>query len=218
MTPFHQQQHADTSPPPSAVNAVQFACGGAVIVTAGYDRSVRWWDCRSNSFDPIQVCTPFSDSVTCLAPVTGHVITAGSVDGTLRAFDVRLGKCTTDTLGAPVTGVATSRDGACLLAALTGPSVLRLLDCARGILLAQYTGHVNPTAKCGAALTADDARVVAGGEDGRVCVWDVVDASLETSLEAHPGHTVCGLDCHPTIPSSMVTCATDGSVKVWGHY
>ena len=187
-------------------------------MTAGYDRSVRWWDCRSNSFDPIQVCTPFSDSVTCLAPVTGHVITAGSVDGTLRAFDVRLGKCTTDSMGAPVTGCATTRDGACVLAALTGPSVLRLLDVARGILLAQYTGHVNATAKCGAALTVDDARVVAGGEDGRVCVWDVVDATLETSIEAHPGHTVCGLDCHPSIPASMVTCATDGTVKVWGHY
>jgi len=197
------------------VNAVQFACNSALIVTAGYDRSVRCWDCRSNSFDPVQVMSPFTDSVTCLAPIPGHVITAGSVDGTLRAFDVRLGKCSTDTLGAPVTAIATTKDGACVLAALTGPSVLRLLDVARGIMLGQYTGHVNGVAKCGAGLTADDARVVAGGEDGRLVVWDLVEASVEATFDAHPGHTVCGLDCHPVVPACLLTCGTDGTVKLW---
>lgn len=197
------------------MNAVQFACGGAVIVTAGYDRSVRCWDCRSNSFEPIQVVSPFGDSVTCLAPVPGHVITAGSVDGTLRAFDVRLGKCVTDALGAPVTAVATTRDGACQLAALTGPSVLRLLDADRGIQLGQYTGHVNAVAKCGACLTADDARVVAGGEDGRLVAWDLMDGGVEADILAHAGHTICGVDAHPVVPACVMTCATDGTVKVW---
>lgn len=29
---------------------------GSVAVSAGYDRSVRAWDCRSHSTEPIQVC------------------------------------------------------------------------------------------------------------------------------------------------------------------
>jgi len=198
----------------SAVNAVLFAAGGDVVLTAGYDQSVRVWDTRSSSFEAIQVLAPFKDSVTSLA-LHDACILAGSVDGTVRSFDVRTGQCTVDEVGAPVTTVALSRDGACVLAALAGASRLRLLDRAGGSLLAEYEGHLNAGARCGAALTADDARVVAGGEDGRVHIWELVDATVDAVVDAHPGKTVCGLDCHPSTPAAMLTCATDGLIKVW---
>jgi WD40 repeat protein len=37
------------------INSVKFNEQGAALVSGGYDRSVRAWDCRSNRFDPIQV-------------------------------------------------------------------------------------------------------------------------------------------------------------------
>lgn len=37
------------------VNAVKFNAYASVVVSAGYDRSVRAWDCRSHSAEPIQV-------------------------------------------------------------------------------------------------------------------------------------------------------------------
>lgn len=37
------------------VNAVKFNEYGSVVVSAGYDRSVRAFDCRSHSTEPIQV-------------------------------------------------------------------------------------------------------------------------------------------------------------------
>lgn len=37
------------------VNAVKFNEYSSVIVSAGYDRSLRAWDCRSHSTEPIQV-------------------------------------------------------------------------------------------------------------------------------------------------------------------
>ncbi len=167
-----------------------------MVVTAGYDQSIRCWDTRSNSFDAIQVVAPFKDSVTSLA-LHGSCILAGSVDGTVRCFDVRAGRCTSDELGAPVTVISLSRDGACVLAALAGASRLRLLDREGGALLAEYGGgerggaaHVNRGSRCGAALTADDARVCAGGEDGRVHIWELVDAAVEAVVDAHPGKTV----------------------------
>ena len=54
-------------------------------------------------------------------------IVAGGVDGTVRRFDVRMGMELGDSLGAPVTCVAVSHDGNCLLAACTD-GALRLLD------------------------------------------------------------------------------------------
>ncbi len=54
-------------------------------------------------------------------------IIAGGVDGTVRRFDVRMGMEVSDALGAPVTCVAVSHDGNCLLAACTD-GALRLLD------------------------------------------------------------------------------------------
>ena len=155
------------------MNAVLFACGGDVLATAGYDQSVRFWDCRSSSFDPIQVLTGFKDSVTSLA-LHEATVCGGSVDGSVRSFDVRQGRVTTDQLGAPVTVLALSGDGALSLAALAGGAGggrLRLLDRASGRLLADYTGHTNSGSRCGAALSCDDAAVVAGGEDGVVVHW-----------------------------------------------
>ncbi len=66
-------------------------------------------------------------------------IIAGSVDGTVRRFDVRAGCLFTEDLGQSVTGVALSHDNLCILAACLD-SRMRLLDKATGTLLAQYTG------------------------------------------------------------------------------
>lgn len=37
------------------MNAVKFNEYASVVVSAGYDRSLRAWDCRSHSTEPIQV-------------------------------------------------------------------------------------------------------------------------------------------------------------------
>jgi mitogen-activated protein kinase organizer 1 len=37
------------------VNAVKFNEYSSVVVSAGYDQSLRAWDCRSHSTEPIQV-------------------------------------------------------------------------------------------------------------------------------------------------------------------
>lgn len=36
------------------MNSVKFNEYSSVVVSAGYDRSVRAWDCRSHSTEPIQ--------------------------------------------------------------------------------------------------------------------------------------------------------------------
>ncbi len=74
------------------------------------------------------------DSVTSVL-VHGWEIIAGSVDGSVRRFDVRMGRMYVDELHQAVTCVAASHDGLCVLAACLD-SGLRLLDKDSGQLTA----------------------------------------------------------------------------------
>jgi WD40 repeat protein len=76
------------------------------------------------------------DDVTSVLSV-GPAILAGSVDGTLRRFDVRMGRLYTDELHHPVSELALTHDGLCVLAACLD-SCLKLLDVEAGELLASY--------------------------------------------------------------------------------
>lgn len=66
------------------------------------------------------------DSVTAVVVHHSDII-ACSVDGTVRRFDMRMGRMYVDELHHPVTSCAISHDGQCLLAACLD-STLRLLD------------------------------------------------------------------------------------------
>lgn len=107
------------------------------------------------------------DSVTSVV-VRGWEIIAGSVDGTVRRFDIRIGRMYTDAVHHPVTSVAVSHDTLCVLAACLD-STLRLLDKSSGELLASYRGHVHSSVKMDCCLTPSDAHVVGCSESG-VCM------------------------------------------------
>ncbi|KAL3728871.1 hypothetical protein ACJRO7_033457 [Eucalyptus globulus] len=110
----------------SEVNAVKFNDYASVVVSAGYDRSVRAWDCRSHSTEPIQIINTFQDSVMSVC-LTKTEIIGGSVDGTVRTFDIRIGREISDDLGQPVNCISMSNDGNCILASCLD-STLRLVD------------------------------------------------------------------------------------------
>ncbi|CAI9285918.1 unnamed protein product [Lactuca saligna] len=71
------------------VNEVKFNEYAFVVVSAGYDRSLRAWDCRSHSTEPIRIIDTFLDSVMSIC-LTKTEIIVGSVDGTVRTFDIRI--------------------------------------------------------------------------------------------------------------------------------
>ena len=64
---------------------------------------------------------------------------AGCVDKRVWRFDIRVGYMYSDDFGAPVTGIAVSHDGNCVLGACMD-SRLTLVDKREGDMLAQYTG------------------------------------------------------------------------------
>lgn len=115
------------------INALDTNTDGTVLVSGSYDRTVKAWDLRSNSRDPIQSLSDFTDSVTSVK-VTDSQIIAGCVDGNVRIYDLRAGKLFTDTLSDPITHITCTNDSKCSLAMCMGGKI-KLIENASGVLL-----------------------------------------------------------------------------------
>ncbi|KAJ3022439.1 UNVERIFIED_CONTAM: WD repeat-containing protein 83 [Siphonaria sp. JEL0065] len=193
------------------INDVDFNFDSSVVVTGSYDATVRFWDCRAMSHTPIQVLTEAKDSVSSIHVTKQEVLTA-SIDGRLRVYDIRMGMCSVDDVGHSITSARFSNDENCILAsALDG--VIRLFDKENGELLASYKGHKNMDYKIISTLSNDDAHVISGSEDGRICFWDLVEGTLESTINAHGtgalGKLVTCVAYHPK-EDALVSTSTDG--------
>jgi mitogen-activated protein kinase organizer 1 len=81
--------------------------GSSVILSGSFDSKVMVWDVRSQNRAPIQTLQEGRDSVTSIEvpPLSstegggglGQVV-VGSVDGTVRTYDVRMGKMVEDVI------------------------------------------------------------------------------------------------------------------------
>lgn len=174
------------------VNCVAYAGDAdSLVVSGGFDTTVRLWDVRASSPQPVQVLDDARDAVTSVV-VRGAEVVAGSVDGRVRSYDVRMGTRTTDVLGASVTSVALTRDGRAALVA-TLDSKLRLMDRDSGACLRAYAdvGRRNEDLRVQAVLGGGEKYVVAGDEmaaddnttssgdgQGRIWAWDLLTGRL----------------------------------------
>ena len=48
----------------------------------------------------------------------------------------------------------------------------------------RYKGHKNSDYKLDSSLSHDDAYIVSGSEDGRICFWDLVEVQLQFTVLA----------------------------------
>jgi mitogen-activated protein kinase organizer 1 len=181
------------------INAVCFAGGeDAVLVSGSFDASVRLWDSKSQSHKPIQTLSEARDSVSCVMVngTGGHEIVTGSVDGKVRYYDIRMGNMDTDVLGAPVTSLATTKDGEGVLVG-TLDNAVRLMDRKSGACLMTYKGHENREYRVRSCFGKREAWVLSGSEisgpkkqgrdeSGEVAVWDTVTGTVMAKV-AVPG-------------------------------
>lgn len=195
------------------VNAVKFNQPEAtVILSASYDASLRAWDCRSRSYDPIQIMEDAKDSVTSLQ-VSTHEILTGSVDCKVRNYDLRMGRLYADHTGSPVTSVSFSADGQCVLASSLD-NTIRLLDKDNGELLNEFQGHKNEDYKVDSCFSSDDSHIVSGSEDGKICFWDLIEGTLVMTKDQAHKSIVYSLSYHPK-EDCLLSASSDGTVKLW---
>ncbi|KAK2384785.1 WD repeat domain-containing protein [Trifolium repens] len=101
----------------SKVNGVKFNEYSSVVVSAGYDQINH---CALGTADPtarsrfrnrklvnVQIIDTFADSVISVC-LTKTEIIGGSVDGTVRTFDMRIGREISDSFGQPVSCISMS--------------------------------------------------------------------------------------------------------------
>jgi len=204
------------------INAVALTNGPEVYLSASYDSTVRIWDARSRTQTPIQILSDATDSVACVEVVdeqdaSAQIVTA-SVDGKVRTYDIRMGQVQCDDVGDAVTGMALSHDGNCLAASCVDGTI-RLVERETGHLLNTYaSSHMAGNYALQCTMTADDAHVMSGSEDGCAVFYDLVRGKGVIHLEGHSRPT-CSIACHPKRDSNSIaiTASYDGEAIVWGN-
>eukprot|EP00977_Amphora_coffeiformis_P013983 scaffold3821_cov173-Amphora_coffeaeformis.AAC.22 len=203
------------------INAVGVNQGSEVYLTASYDASVRLWDGRSRSHEPIQILKEAKDSVTCVHSVQSEymtIIRTASIDGIVRTYDLRMGMLQCDDVHSPITGMCATSDQRCLAVnCLDG--ALRFLDLEKGALLRHYAdGHKAGQYGLNCALSAGDTYIVTGSEDGSVVFYDISKGRVCQVLEGQRQPT-CSVTVNPQadFASVVVSASFDGTAIVWGH-
>lgn len=205
------------------VNCVSFAGDGdSLVVSGGFDTTVRIWDTKSTSYKPIQVLTEARDAVTSLA-VRGPEVIVGSVDGRVRSYDIRMGRCTTDVIGASVTSLNLTRDGRAMLVGSLD-SKLRLMDRDNGACLRAYSHPEwkNEEFRVQTLLGGREKYVITGDEmtsdpapngQGRIWAWDLLTGRLVAKVTVpwgprgfEPKKKAVGRDGKEKTRSNVISC------------
>lgn len=193
------------------LTSVAYSDAGNVIASGSVDKSVRLWDCRSNSRLPIQILDDAKDTIGDIEFHSTEML-VGSIDGYARVYDIRNFKLFQDNLGEPVTKVKYTSDGLVYLAGCQD-STIRLVDRADGSVLNKFQGHKSQDYRSSFALSNDDGYVWAGSEDGSIYAWDFVSANVVKTLTGHKG-PVSSLAYHPK-DDIVISASHDGTIRVW---
>jgi len=178
-----------------AINAVAFSEDSRVAMSASQDGTIRCFDVRTR--DPaFKVLDEATDNVLCM-DVNDHEIASGSADGHLRIYDIREGRLFVDFIGESVTSVTLTDDNqACVTSSLDG--FIRLFDKANGVVLNDFSKHVNRDYKVESTMLASGDQIVTGSEDGFIYVYDVVSGEVLTKLDHSPTKFITSISAHPT--------------------
>ncbi|BEJ15135.1 hypothetical protein CspHIS471_0409020 [Cutaneotrichosporon sp. HIS471] len=199
------------------INAVAFNNDGGILASAGFDAKVMLWDMRSQARDPLQTFKDATSSITSLTiPPDSAEIIAGSADGHVRAYDLRMGKVFEDCIGHPVSAVTTSPSNhreTMLVTSTDGK--LRLFDRMNGKVLQTFSGHKVSQTRSKPAFNRGEGAVIAGDEDGNIWSWNVLDAkALNNGPAQVHKKAITSVVTNPN-GREMVTCSLDGTIKVW---
>jgi WD40 repeat protein len=240
--------HVPTADPaPSDITLLRFSPDRTRLAASFTDNTVLVWDTASGRVLPPLV---HGAAVVSLAFGSEDLLTTASLDGHVTTWDVSQGTTTSgvllDTAGVPATitsGSTLSSDGSMLAVPDCAPlddqsalgetcalGVVRVWNAASGSLAWEQTGHDD--AVVSVAFSPDGTRVISGGADGSVIVWDNAQQpgtvlhrfaghrNPVTSLAVSPdARLLASGDCAPvpdTTPLRDVghNC-TSGEIRVW---
>jgi len=184
-----------------------------VFLSASYDGTVKLWDARNRQrYTPVQTCEEAKDSVTAVILDGEHSFYSSSVDGNIRAYDIRQGQITCCDVGSPIVSLAVADD---CVAASCLDGTIRLVEKDLGELLNTYHG-AHTTSQYAVCCAITSRFVITGSEESGTdaALYDLVAAKVHGALEnkEFSDGPTCSIDARE---DCIVTASYKGKALVW---
>jgi mitogen-activated protein kinase organizer 1 len=205
------------------INSITCSPDATIIVSGSYDTTVKVWDGRTRSSDPLQTFKDAKDSISkVMVDMDKKEILSCSVDGCIRIYDIRKGQvrvdqcCSTNNETTAIVGMCLSHDGACVAVSCLNGTIYLLERDSGDVLQSYANSHTARTYGLDCAITATDETVVSGSEDGNVVLYDLVTGKRNQILIGHTKPT-CSVAAHPNRASVVLSASYDGNAIVWSN-
>ena len=197
------------------VTSVAVSPDGTWLASGSGDKAVKFWDIKTGVFRA--TLRGHKGRVTSLAITPdGETLFSGSEDNTIRRWSIGTPETVTVLQGHvdAVMGLVVFDDGARLAScsANEGPPTIRLWDTATHKLLRVIKDEGN-TGVYSIAVNRNGDRLVSGGEDGMVKVWNITKGERLMALAGHYDR-VNSVQITPD-GRLAVSCSNDKTVKIW---
>eukprot|EP00884_Botryococcus_braunii_P018248 jgi/Botrbrau1/5106/Bobra.0128s0017.1 len=183
--------------------------------SGGADRCVKVWDLRNGY---CVATSPYHSACSTLRfTVDGSQIVSGHLDGTLRFWDVRIGKVVHELTGlhnGNITSVAVGHRGGVVLTC-GRDHVLKLVDLKTYRVQAAFRapGFTVSSVWCRACLGPDDKFLAAGSGDGSLFVWEAQSGATAKTLRTG-SHSVMATAWSPQ-GTPLVSGDKHGGITFW---
>ena len=168
------------------VHAVAFSKSGHRAVSGSGDHSIKIWDLghAKGIGSCISTIEGHDAGVTAVQLDENGVLVSGSLDRTLRRYDLSEGSSTEGIEGTVIQGHESGvhclqfwRHG---LASGGGDSLVKMHDLRTGLCHRTLVGHTNGAVR---ALQFDERKLISGGTDCALRFWDLRTGNCTTSIE-----------------------------------
>jgi len=185
----------------------------SVLVSGSYDCSVKIWDLKSQSKDPVQTLSGAKDSITKVVVLSDKIIST-SVDGRLRQYDIRMGQMQTDDYGFAINGLDISPDEKYSI--VSGlDNEIRLVENDTGTIVNNYHGlHVSKNYSMSLKYTNKLDGFFTTSENCNVVYYDIMNPQKNKIYKGH-NKSSSGLDVHPLKNNMIVTAGHDAKIILW---
>jgi WD40 repeat protein len=169
------------------------ATHGTKLVTAGVDEEIKIWNCSQDTTSIYMTMSGHDDVVTSVMfSNDGKHVVSGSVDKTVRIWEVKRGKLESSMYGhtSAITAVAYSKDDVYVVSGSID-NTMRLWNVFDGVYqcVKVFRGHTN--AVDSVEYSPDGKSIISGSEDATLRVWDPTSGECTNVIRGYTGWFYC---------------------------
>jgi WD40 repeat protein len=190
-----------------------------VVVTGGWDGTVRLWDALSGAV--VAELSGHDGSVRAIAlgrAGNRDVVVSGGDDARVQLWDATSGAVVAKLIGhlGGIRAVALGRAGDRDVVVSGGSDgTVRLWDASSGAVVAELSGHDGSVRAVALGRAGDGDVVVSGGSDGTVRLWDASSGAVVAELSGHRGGVNSAAVGRAGNRDVVVSGGDDGTVRLW---